>query len=77
MSDNHAQFLILRNEHKPLENSKKDQIYWDFQQIEKNKDTAFEQMENIDWEAELPIERNNFNLSLELIIIKFSRLINF
>ena len=34
-------------------------------------------MENIDWEAELPIERNNFNLSLELIIIKFSRLINF
>ena len=33
-------------------------------------------MENIDWEAELLIERN-FNLSLELIIIKFSRLINF
>ena len=33
-------------------------------------------MENIDWEAELLIE-HNFNLLLELIIIKFSRLINF
>ena len=33
-------------------------------------------MENVDWEAELLIE-HNFNLSLELIIIKFSRLINF
>ena len=31
----------------------------------------------IDYEAELNVERNNVNLSLELLIIKINRLLNF
>ena len=76
MSDHHAQFLILGNQHNSIENNKEDQLYRDFQEIEKNKDTIFEQLENIDWEAELGLEHNNVNLSLELLIIKVNRLIN-
>ena len=70
LSDHHAQFLILGNQHNSIENNKEDQLYRDFQEIEKNKDTISEQLKNIDCEAELHSERNNVNLSSELLIIK-------
>ena len=76
MSDHHAQFLILGNQHNSIENNE-DQLYRDFQEIEKNKDTISEQLENIDWEAELRLERNNVNLLSELLISKVNKLINF
>ena len=75
--DHHAQFLILGNQHNSIENNKEDQLYRDFQEIEKNKDTISEQLENIDWEAELRLERNNVNLLSELLISKVNKLINF
>ena len=65
-SDHHAQFLILGKQHNSIENNKEKQLYQDFQEIEKNKDTISEQLENIDWEAELRLERNNVNLPLTL-----------
>ena len=77
LSDHHAQFLILGNQHNSIENNKEQQLYRDFQEIEKKKDTISEQLENIDWEAELRLERNNVNLSSELLIIKVNKLINF
>ena len=76
LSDHHAQFLILGNQHNSIENNKEEQLYRDFQEIEKNKDTTSEQLENIDWEAELRLECN-INLSSELLIIKVNKLINF
>ena len=77
LSDHHAQFLILGNQHNSIENNKEEQLYRDFQEIEKNIDTISEQLENIDWEAELRLERNGINLSSELFIIKVNKLINF
>ena len=74
--DHHAQFLILGNKHS-IENNKEDQLYRDFQETEKNKDTISEKLQNIDWEAELRLERNNVNLSSELLITKVNKLINF
>ena len=70
LSDHHSQFLILGNQHNSIKNNKEDQLYRDFQEIEKNKDTISEQLKNIDCEAELHSERNNVNLSSELLIIK-------
>ena len=42
LSDHHAQFLILGNQHNSIENNKEDQLYRDFQEIEENKDTISE-----------------------------------
>ena len=47
-SDHHVQFLILGNQHNSIENNKEEQLYQDFQEIEKNKDTISAQLENID-----------------------------
>ena len=68
---------MLGNQHNSIENNKEEQLYRDFQEIENKKDTISEQLENIDWEAELRLERNNVNLSSELLIIKVNKLINF
>ena len=77
LSDHHAKFLILGNQHYSIENNKEDQLHRDFQEIEKNKDTISEQLKNFDWEAELRSGRNNVSLSSELLIIKVDKLINF
>ena len=53
---------MLGNQHNSFENNKEDQLYRDFQEIKKNKVTISEQLENIDWEAELRLERSNVNL---------------
>ena len=45
--------------------------------IEENKIIISELLENVDWESELRLERNNINLSSELLISKVERLINF
>ena len=68
---------MLGNQHYSIENNKEDQLYWDFQEIEKNKDTISEQLKNTDWEAELCSGCNNVNLSPELLIIKVDKQINF
>ena len=53
LSDHHAQFLILGNQRNSIENNKEDQLYRDFQETEKNKDTISEQIENVDSAAKL------------------------
>ena len=65
LSNHHAQFLILGTAI-PRLTAIEEQLYRDVQEIEKKKDTISEQLENIDWEAELRLERNNVNLSSEL-----------
>ena len=49
----------------------------DFQEIENNKFIISEQLENVDWESELSLERSNINLSSKLLINEVDRLINF
>ena len=78
MSNHHAQFLILGNQHNSFKNQKERRpAIPRLSRNRKNKDTISEQLENIDWEVELGLEHNNLNLSLELLIIKVNRLINF
>ena len=77
LSDHHTQFLVLGIQHNSSENNREEQLYRHFQEIEKHKYTISQQLENIDWEAELSLEYNNVNLSSQLLIIKVNRLINF
>ena len=67
----------MENQPNIPENKKEDQLYREFQEVEKNKNTTFEQLENVDWETDLRLECNNINLSSELLINKVDRLINF
>ena len=68
----------MENQPNLFESKKEDQlIYREFQEIDKNKITISEQLENVDWESELLSERNNINLSSELSINKADRPINF
>ena len=76
MPDHHAQFLIVENQSKLSENKKENQLYCDFQEIEK-KNTTSVQLENLNWEAELLLERSSINSSSELLINKVNRLNNF
>ena len=62
LNDHHAQLLMLGNQHNSFENNKENQLYRDFQEIKKNKVTISEQLENIDWEAELRLECSNVTL---------------
>ena len=67
----------MENQRNLSESKRKDQLCRDFQAIGKNKIIISEQLENVNWEYELCLERNNINLSSELLINKVDRLINF
>ena len=49
LSDHHAQFLIMGNQHSPLELDSKEHMFRDFQEIEKNKNIISSLLENVDW----------------------------
>ena len=77
LSDHHAQFLIMGNQHSPLELDSKEHMFQDFQEIEKNKNIISSLLENKDWVSELRLSHNDVNLSSELFLRKVEKLINF
>ena len=48
LSDHHAQFLIMGNQHSPLELNSKEHLFRDFQEFEKNKNIS-SLLENVEW----------------------------
>ena len=53
LSDHHAQFLIMGNQHTSLEFDSTEQMFQDFQEIEKNKNIISSLLENVDWVTKL------------------------
>ena len=49
LSDHHAQFLIMGNQHSPLELNSKEHLFRDFQEFEKNKNIISSLLENVYW----------------------------
>ena len=64
LSDHHAQFLIMGNQHSPLELDSKEHMFWDFQYIEKNKNMISSLLENVDWVLELHLSHNDVSFHL-------------
>ena len=77
MSDHHAQFLIMRNQHSPLELDSTEQKFRDSQEIEKNKNIISSLLGNVDWVSELRLSPNDVDLSSALFLRKVKKLINF
>ena len=77
LSDHHAQFLIMGNQHSPLELDSKEHMFRDLQEIEKNKNIISSLLENKDWVSELRLSHNDVNLSSELFLRKVEKSINF
>ena len=77
LSDHHAQFLIMGNQHSPLELDSKEHMFRDFQEIERNKNIISSLLENVDRVSELSLSRNDVSLSSELFLGKVEKLINF
>ena len=67
----------MENQPNLSESKKEYQLRHEFQKIGENKTIISEQLENMDWETELHLERNNINLSSELTVNKAERLIKF
>ena len=77
LSDHHAQFLIMGNQHSPLELDSKEHMFQDLQEIEKNKNIISSLLENKDWVSKLHLSHNDVNLSSELFLRKVEKSINF
>ena len=77
LSDHHAQLLIMGSQHSPLELDSTEQMFRDFQEIEKKKNTISSLLENVNWVSELRLNRNDVNLSSGLFLRKVEKLINF
>ena len=77
LSDHHAQFLIMGNQHSPLELDSKEHMFQDLQEIEKNKNIISSLLENKDWVSKLRLSHNDVNLSSELFLRKVEKSINF
>ena len=68
LSDHHAQFLIMGNQHSSLEFHSTEQMFCDFQEIAKKEKNRV---------TELHLSRNGVSLSSELFLKKVKKLINF
>ena len=77
LSDHHAQFLIIGNQHSSFEFESTEQTFQDFQEIEKNKNIISSLLESVDWVTELHLSCNDVDLSSELFLKKVEKLINF
>ena len=77
LSDHHAQFLIMGNQHSSLEFHSTEQMFWDFQEIDKNKNIISCLLKNVDWVTKLHLSHNDVDLSSELFLKKVEKLINF
>ena len=67
----------MRSQHSPLELDSTEQMFRDFQEIEKKKNTISSLLENVNWVSELRLNRNDVNLSSGLFLRKVEKLINF
>ena len=77
LSDHHAQLLIMGSQHSPLELDSTEQMFRDFQEIEKKKNAISSLLENVNWVSELRLNRNDVNLSSGRFLRKVEKLINF
>ena len=70
MSDHHAQFLNMENQHSSLKFNTTEQMFRDFQEIEKNKNIIGSLIESVDWVTVLHFSHNHVDLSSELCLKK-------
>ena len=74
LSDHHAQFLLIELQTKQMDHEK-NQMFRDFSKIENNKNLVNTHLEGIDWATQ--VNRNNADLSSELLLKEIEQLINF
>ena len=67
----------MGNQHILFELGSTEQMFRDFQDIEKNKNIISSLLDNVDWVSELCLSHNDVNLSSELFLRKVEKLINF
>ena len=77
LSDLHAQFLIMGNQHSSLEVDTTEKKFRDFREIDKNKIIINSLLENVDWVTELYLSCNDIDLPSELFLKKKEKLISF
>ena len=68
LSDLHAQFLIMGNQHSSLEVDTTEKKFRDFREIDKNKIIINSLLENVDWVTELYLSCNDIDLPSELFL---------
>ena len=67
----------MGNQHILFELGSTEQMFRDFQDIEKNKNIISSLLDNVDWVSELCLSHNDVNLSSELFLRKVEKSINF
>ena len=67
----------MGNQHILSELGSTEQMFRDFQDIEKNKNIISSLLDNVDWVSELCLSHNDVNLSSELFLRKVEKSINF
>ena len=67
----------MGNQHILFELGSTEQMFRDFQDIEKNKNIISSLLDNVDWVSELCLSHNDINLSSELFLRKVEKSINF
>ena len=73
----HAQFLTMELQYSSLEVDSTEQMFRDFQEIEKNKNIISSLLESVDWVTELHLSHNDVDSSSELFLKKMEKIINF
>ena len=53
----------MGSQHNPIELDSKEQMFRDFQEIERNKNIISSLLQNVNWESELRLSCNDVNLS--------------
>ena len=76
LSDHNAQFLFLENQVKTNKSTER-QYYRYLTAMKKQKTEINEQLQKINWAVELRLDKNNVNLSTDLLIKKTKTLIDF
>ena len=67
----------MGNQHILFELGSTEQMFRDFQDIEKNKNIISSLLDNVDWVSELCLSHNDVSLSSELFLRKVEKSINF
>ena len=73
----HAQFLTMELQYSSLEVDSTEQMFRDFQEIEKNKNIISSLLESVDWVIELHLSHDDVDSSSELFLKKMEKIINF
>ena len=73
----HAQFLTMELQCSSLEVDSTEQMFRDFQEIEKNKNIISSLLKSVDWVTELHLSHDDVDSSSELFLKKMEKIINF